>query len=160
MAPARSIQCIKRPPSRAASGFASLGRTISAISDCESRTGRGASISWLMILFLRSSFFVPQPLQLLRLGPLLCDAVHCLQLPLCQVVFQEALRHLLHTLVGVTVDPSGPAGDRVQKMAECFLRSEEHTSELQSPDHLVFRLLLEKKNVEFSDMRTSNLHGV
>ena len=28
-----------------------------------------------------------------------------------------------------------------------LLRSEEHTSELQSPDHLVCRLLLEKKNV-------------
>src|SRR5438552_4279019 len=28
----------------------------------------------------------------------------------------------------------------------CLLRSEEHTSELQSPDHLVCRLLLEKKN--------------
>src|SRR5258708_18512717 len=27
-----------------------------------------------------------------------------------------------------------------------FFRSEEHTSELQSPDHLVCRLLLEKKN--------------
>src|SRR5258708_24773965 len=27
------------------------------------------------------------------------------------------------------------------------VRSEEHTSELQSPDHLVCRLLLEKKNV-------------
>src|SRR5258708_9423165 len=27
-------------------------------------------------------------------------------------------------------------------------RSEEHTSELQSPDHLVFRLLLEKKKKE------------
>src|SRR3990170_3868549 len=27
----------------------------------------------------------------------------------------------------------------------CFFRSEEHTSELQSPDHLVCRLLLEKK---------------
>src|SRR5258708_27972617 len=27
----------------------------------------------------------------------------------------------------------------------CQLRSEEHTSELQSPDHLVCRLLLEKK---------------
>src|SRR5258708_10244861 len=27
----------------------------------------------------------------------------------------------------------------------CALRSEEHTSELQSPDHLVCRLLLEKK---------------
>src|SRR5690348_18124957 len=30
--------------------------------------------------------------------------------------------------------------------AEAFLRSEEHTSELQSPVHLVCRLLLEKKN--------------
>src|SRR5947208_13108988 len=28
----------------------------------------------------------------------------------------------------------------------CSTRSEEHTSELQSPDHLVCRLLLEKKN--------------
>src|SRR5207244_13562188 len=30
-------------------------------------------------------------------------------------------------------------------LAEDQLRSEEHTSELQSPDHLVCRLLLEKK---------------
>src|SRR5207244_11813520 len=30
--------------------------------------------------------------------------------------------------------------------ADAFARSEEHTSELQSPDHLVCRLLLEKKN--------------
>ena len=29
--------------------------------------------------------------------------------------------------------------------AEPIFRSEEHTSELQSPDHLVCRLLLEKK---------------
>src|SRR5258708_27654715 len=29
---------------------------------------------------------------------------------------------------------------------QLFRRSEEHTSELQSPDHLVCRLLLEKKN--------------
>src|SRR5258708_18338716 len=29
----------------------------------------------------------------------------------------------------------------------CSTRSEEHTSELQSPDHLVCRLLLEKKNL-------------
>src|SRR5258708_18534072 len=28
------------------------------------------------------------------------------------------------------------------------IRSEEHTSELQSPDHLVCRLLLEKKNIK------------
>src|SRR5438552_5496798 len=31
---------------------------------------------------------------------------------------------------------------------ELEYRSEEHTSELQSPDHLVCRLLLEKKNFE------------
>src|SRR5258708_29457441 len=31
------------------------------------------------------------------------------------------------------------------------LRSEEHTSELQSPDHLVCRLLLEKKNKQHAD---------
>src|SRR5258708_31888887 len=31
------------------------------------------------------------------------------------------------------------------RRARCRRRSEEHTSELQSPDHLVCRLLLEKK---------------
>src|SRR5258708_18638482 len=36
---------------------------------------------------------------------------------------------------------------------ESSLRSEEHTSELQSPDHLVCRLLLEKKN-----KNTTKLH--
>src|SRR5256885_6088549 len=30
---------------------------------------------------------------------------------------------------------------------ECYLRSEEHTSELQSPCNLVCRLLLEKKKI-------------
>src|SRR5947208_10194116 len=33
-------------------------------------------------------------------------------------------------------------------------RSEEHTSELQSPDHLVCRLLLEKKKKQKGDPRT------
>src|SRR5258708_24282478 len=36
-----------------------------------------------------------------------------------------------------------PRGDSRQTVA--WRRSEEHTSELQSPDHLVCRLLLEKK---------------
>src|SRR5258708_31257706 len=31
------------------------------------------------------------------------------------------------------------------------IRSEEHTSELQSPDHLVCRLLLEKKKMTFTE---------
>src|SRR5258708_18337178 len=38
-------------------------------------------------------------------------------------------------------DLLGPAKSALSKS-----RSEEHTSELQSPDHLVCRLLLEKKN--------------
>src|SRR5258708_28073977 len=37
--------------------------------------------------------------------------------------------------------------DADERLADrrCLVRSEEHTSELQSPDHLVCRLLLEKK---------------
>src|SRR5207244_10251415 len=38
------------------------------------------------------------------------------------------------------------AEDGVLGLARVFWRSEEHTSELHSPDHLVCRLLLEKKN--------------
>src|SRR5947208_11335439 len=36
-------------------------------------------------------------------------------------------------------------------------RSEEHTSELQSPDHLVCRLLLEKKKKKNRDQRTCKI---
>src|SRR5258708_13829910 len=36
-------------------------------------------------------------------------------------------------------------------------RSEEHTSELQSPDHLVCRLLLEKKKKKTADYTASDL---
>src|SRR5438552_14294325 len=39
----------------------------------------------------------------------------------------------------VPIEDSGPEANRPE------VRSEEHTSELQSPDHLVCRLLLEKK---------------
>src|SRR5258708_38357554 len=44
-------------------------------------------------------------------------------------------------------DPQGPQGGR--RVRQPTARSEEHTSELQSPDHLVCRLLLEKKNAHF-----------
>src|SRR5258708_23144210 len=37
-------------------------------------------------------------------------------------------------------------------------RSEEHTSELQSPDHLVCRLLLEKKNKKLSETNKTRIH--
>src|SRR5208282_2178603 len=52
MAPARSIQCISRPPSREFKGLASFGSTISAISEIDSRTGRGR------INFALSSSFI------------------------------------------------------------------------------------------------------
>src|SRR5258708_13327244 len=50
----------------------------------------------------------------------------------------------------ITID--SPAG---QAAAGVIERSEEHTSELQSPDHLVCRLLLEKKK----NISTDHLHA-
>src|SRR5258708_9515932 len=40
---------------------------------------------------------------------------------------------------------AGRRDSRLHGAADRYHRSEEHTSELQSPDHLVCRLLLEKK---------------
>src|SRR5258708_9560062 len=46
----------------------------------------------------------------------------------------------------ITVRPRMASSSMLTLMTPSFvLRSEEHTSELQSPDHLVCRLLLEKK---------------
>src|SRR5258708_31992880 len=52
-------------------------------------------------------------------------------------LFRSHLRHLLLRRAHECAGFDGGHGKR--------LRSEEHTSELQSPDHLVCRLLLEKK---------------
>src|SRR5258708_26434217 len=50
---------------------------------------------------------------------------------------------------------AGDLADSQAKMGIAAGRSEEHTSELQSPDHLVCRLLLEKKkNKSTSPSRT------
>src|SRR5258708_26301912 len=49
----------------------------------------------------------------------------------------EALQEAIAALEG---------GHRSVVSCSASMRSEEHTSELQSPDHLVCRLLLEKKN--------------
>src|SRR5258708_30734502 len=45
--------------------------------------------------------------------------------------------------------------DPIQQLVQ--VRSEEHTSELQSPDHLVCRLLLEKKNTKNTMTRSGTL---
>src|SRR5258708_26281195 len=43
----------------------------------------------------------------------------------------------------------GPTPGSAENLSCRRLRSEEHTSELQSPDHLVCRLLLEKKKKRY-----------
>src|SRR5207244_10467526 len=47
--------------------------------------------------------------------------------------------------------------DDHQTRGDLLGRSEEHTSELQSPDHLVCRLLLEKKNIKKNMRNTVGL---
>src|SRR5258708_23051503 len=62
----------------------------------------------------------------------------------------------LHTQVGeklIPAHPSFPLEELRERvfgllMEDFAQRSEEHTSELQSPDHLVCRLLLEKKKTQ------------
>src|SRR5690348_18335152 len=49
-------------------------------------------------------------------------------------------------LMNVIMDPT-PVRHRLPRKPRPFQRSEEHTSELQSPVHLVCRLLLEKKKM-------------
>src|SRR5258708_28710412 len=51
--------------------------------------------------------------------------------------------HLVHSARGSRSESSGAIAG--VDLRDAHHRSEEHTSELQSPDHLVCRLLLEKK---------------
>src|SRR5258708_13886446 len=46
----------------------------------------------------------------------------------------------------------------IVQVGQCLARSEEHTSELQSPDHLVCRLLLEKKKNRKPDTDAPAVH--
>src|SRR5256885_7857626 len=59
---------------------------------------------------------------------------------------RRALPEIAHDAAALAI--IAPSGDTERELAACFasvLRSEEHTSELQSPCNLVCRLLLEKK---------------
>src|SRR5215216_7421172 len=50
--------------------------------------------------------------------------------------------------------PRWPEGAACGSFWPSWCRSEEHTSELQSPDHLVCRLLLEKKKKHISTFKS------
>src|SRR5690348_17988446 len=58
-------------------------------------------------------------------------------------LLREEAQEVDDFLVGALRD----TGEHVGLRRRLDLRSEEHTSELQSPVHLVCRLLLEKKNI-------------
>src|SRR5258708_35211762 len=59
--------------------------------------------------------------------------------------FDSASTRCILSAIGYPPNLSGNDSVNEQPLS-CPSRSEEHTSELQSPDHLVCRLLLEKKN--------------
>src|SRR5207244_8378332 len=79
-------------------------------------------------------------------------------LPICRLRSPSPRRKTRHSAVSRTAPPAkyirwqarspkAPAAARLAPIRRrSRRRSEEHTSELQSPDHLVCRLLLEKKN--------------
>src|SRR2546426_4630777 len=60
-------------------------------------------------------------------------------------LFRSVLGHLPQQEVAVAADAHEPVGPQQQPPMKALDRSEEHTSELQSPCNLVCRLLLEKK---------------
>src|SRR5437879_7573589 len=69
---------------------------------------------------------------------------------MCDAVIRAILRRLW---TGITTRSNSPVGlDLIQS------RSEEHTSELQSPMYLVCRLLLEKKKIKRSKWSDSSAH--
>src|SRR5258707_9925998 len=62
-----------------------------------------------------------------------------------------------HLAITDSVRPSCISFTSVASLGACVPRSEEHTSELQSRQYLVCRLLLEKKNKESEDDRDPDL---
>src|SRR5258708_13334122 len=72
----------------------------------------------------------------------------------CLVEASFTIRSRRHASTGASF-----AGNHSRSRFACGRRSEEHTSELQSPDHLVCRLLLEKKNTLISlPLRFTHAH--
>src|SRR5207244_13482018 len=75
-----------------------------------------------------------------------------IDLILCLAEKRRKVERLTHQVPGpqlVLVSAHVPRPrppEKLRHRGEHAQRSEEHTSELQSPDHLVCRLLLEKKN--------------
>src|SRR5438552_8637304 len=75
-------------------------------------------------------------------------------------IYTLSLHDALPISLSVILSPlSALPPDRPGRPASGGRRSEEHTSELQSPDHLVCRLLLEKKNKNAQTAYTRTQQG-
>src|SRR5256885_13598036 len=70
-------------------------------------------------------------------------------LPICECVISSGLSHFAPVIRGRRTSGSYSRG-RIARRSSATRRSEEHTSELQSPCNLVCRLLLEKKKTSTS----------
>src|SRR5258708_27636848 len=85
-----------------------------------------------------------------------CDepvSVNGLKVALCKTPFWDKAETGTHKAFALASERLAKAGAAVSDLTLTAApalanRSEEHTSELQSPDHLVCRLLLEKKNTQ------------
>src|SRR5437764_10439627 len=105
---------------------------------CELWLNRG--INWGALTYLLKSFSIATPLGLRRLAGILLPGNGC---PVAGSVIVILLP--LPSRVWL----KSPATSRSVGIRTWYgeVRSEEHTSELQSPMYLVCRLLLEKKNI-------------
>src|SRR5258708_26442939 len=97
-------------------------------------TTRGRSFTAAGVAALACGLLIPEP-DLLRIGALL------IALPLLSALGAGRARYRLSCARRVT-PARVPVGQPAEMGIRLTNRSEEHTSELQSPDHLVCRLLL------------------
>src|SRR5436305_1302099 len=98
---------------------------------------------------------IDHPEETLRVRPHLLDVVETAQVPLAS--FPDDLPR--HALLAIVLGRHGSDHlfrERAAVLLPLLLhvRSEEHTSELQSRPHLVCRLLLEKKNKTLTTLQT------
>src|SRR5437879_11324569 len=92
----------------------------------------------------------------LRASRLLCGAGKLSMAGSYKVAFLKALDEAYPGWSGEVAPTASSPSRRTDAMqASAVDRSEEHTSELQSPMYLVCRLLLEKKNNAYAQLKTS-----
>src|SRR5258708_27480840 len=73
-------------------------------------------------------------------------------------LFRSTCSRVFKQVSNQTVRPLWIVSPSNASMSCRFRRSEEHTSELQSPDHLVCRLLLEKKKTQQQPRHRTDIH--